>query len=318
MKAGSRALLAVSVGLLLAAGVAPSRAEEGGSAHYMPGGAASFIDALPGKPGPAVVSLFLAYDASASNGIPIGGLIAADIDATVYAENIAIIYQTDKHLLGGTYAGGLVLPLLDMKVKGSISTTLGSLQKTDNESGFGDMLFYPFMLGWTALGGDLKYDVRLGIYAPTGEYHAGKLANLGRNYWTFEPTATLSWLSSKIGTEASLFTAFDINTENTATDYESGTSWHVDGTLAQHLPLFGGFVGAGAQGFAYVQITGDSGAGAGLGGFKGHTVGIGPVLSYAYELGKTTLAGEFKWLPELDVDKRLEGDYFWLKLAAIW
>jgi hypothetical protein len=318
MKRSFLAAFAVSVGLFLAAGPAPSRAEEGGSAHYMPGGSASFIDALPGKPGPAVVSLFLAYDASTSLALPIAGLEAANIDATVYAENIAIIYQTDKHLLGGSYAGGLVLPLLDMKVKGSILTTNGALQKTDNETGFGDMLFYPFMLGWTALGGDLKYDVRLGIYAPTGEYHAGKLANLGRNYWTFEPTVTLSWLSSKIGTEASLFTAFDINTENTATDYESGTSWHVDATLAQHLPLFGGFIGAGAQGFSYLQITGDSGAGAVLGGFKGHTVGIGPVISYIYVHDKTTLAAEFKWLPELDVDKRLEGDYFWLKLAAAW
>jgi hypothetical protein len=35
-------------------------------------------------------------------------------------------------------------------------------------SGLGDITIYPFMLGWTN-GPDLKYDVRVGIYAPSGE-----------------------------------------------------------------------------------------------------------------------------------------------------
>jgi len=28
----------------------------------------------------------------------------------------------------------------------------------------------------------------LGVYAPTGEYETGRLANLGLNHWTFDPT----------------------------------------------------------------------------------------------------------------------------------
>jgi len=61
------------------------------------------------------------------------------------------------------------------------------------------------------------------------------------------------------------------------------------------------------------QVTGDSGTGANFGDFKGHTVGIGPVLSYILPLGKETFVTEFRWLPELDVKRRLEGNYFWLK-----
>ena len=34
--------------------------------------------------------------------------------------------------------------------------------------------------GWTGLGGDLKSDVRLGIYAPTGDYDKGELATWAR------------------------------------------------------------------------------------------------------------------------------------------
>jgi len=48
-----------------------------------------------------------------------------------------------------------------------------------------------FILGWTN-SVDMKYDVRLGIYAPTGEYEKGQLANAGRNYWTFEPACHLA------------------------------------------------------------------------------------------------------------------------------
>jgi hypothetical protein len=40
------------------------RAEEGGSGHYMPGMTASFIDALPGKPGLAAVNIFTFYKGS--------------------------------------------------------------------------------------------------------------------------------------------------------------------------------------------------------------------------------------------------------------
>ena len=46
-------------------------------------------------------------------------------------------------------------------------------------------------------------------------------------------------------------------------------------------------------------MTGDSGTGANFGAFKGHTVGIGPVVTYILPLGKQTFVTEFRWLPEL-------------------
>ena len=64
------------------------------------------------------------------------------------------------------------------------------------------------------------------------------------------------------------------------------------------------------------QIDGDSGSGARLGDFKGQTAGIGPVVTYILPYGKSTFVAELRWLPELDVKRRLEGDYIWLKLVA--
>jgi hypothetical protein len=313
----------------------PTHAEEGGSGHYAPGGAASFIDTLPGKPGLAIANYFSFYDGSvsASKRLPLGGFIVTGtggIDATAYADTIVALYQTPLKLLGGNYAAGIAIPYVWMKVKAKgevelrravgrhIITITRTGTVSDKASGIGDITLYPFMLGWTGLKGDLKYDVRLGIYTPTGDYDEDELANVGKNYWTFEPMVSLSYISSKIGLELSAFAGMDFNTKNQKTDYQTGTQFHFDLTAAEHLPLFGGIIGAGANFFYYQQISGDSGSGAILGDFKGRTVGIGPVLSYITKLWGKDLVAELKWLPEIKVKNRLEGDYIWFKLGMVF
>ena len=298
-------------------------AEEGGSGHYAPGGSASFVDALPGRPGLAIANYFNFYDgsASASRQLSVGGLLTAGLDATAYSDTVVALYQTSLKLLGGDYAVGVAIPYVWVRAKGEVQVTgpyggTASLTVRDSASGIGDILFYPFMLGWTGLNGDLKSDFRFGIYAPTGDYDEGELANVGKNYWTFEPTVSISYISSKIGLELTAFAGMDFNTENYETDYQSGTQFHLDFTVAEHLPFLGGIIGIGANGFYYQQVTGDSSPlDAILGDFKGRTVGIGPVLSYITKVWGKDLVAEVKWLPELDVKNRLDGDYIWFKLG---
>lgn len=293
------------------------QAEEGGSGHYAPGATADFIDTLPGKPGFVFADAFTYYHGDATPPIDFAGNVTLNAHATLYADSIFALYETPLTLLGGNYAVATVIPYVWLKVDGNVKVGPLNPKVSDSTDGLGDITLYPFMLGWTNAM-DMKYDVRLGVYAPTGEYEKGKLANAGRNYWTFEPAVSFSWLSTKIGTEFTVFSGFDFNTENQDTDYQSGTSWHLDGTVAQHLPLFGGFAGVGAEGFVYEQITGDSGSGATLGSFEGHTYGVGPVVSYAHKIGKVDFAGEVKWLQEVDVQKRLKGDYLWVKLGIVF
>jgi hypothetical protein len=302
------------------------RAEEGGAGHYMPGATASFIDVLPGREAFVYVNMSTYYDGSAggSRTLRFGGLLAANVEATVYANTSVLLYQTPWKILGGQYAAGLGIPYYDMEVEATVTLdpALGGgapSSRRDTASGIGDILLMPFMLGWKK--GDVSYGTSLGVYAPTGEYEQGELANLGKNYWTFEPGVNVSWLSSKIGTEVSAFAGYDISTKNEDSDYQSGDVFHFDTTVAQHLPLFGGFIGVGANAFYYEQVTGDSGDGAKLGDFEGKTMGVGPVLSYAAKVGKaktTDLVCEVKWLPETDVEKRLEGDIIWAKVALVF
>jgi len=317
-----RILVGVVIGSLLAPWM--SLAEEGAGGHYMPGATATFIDALPGKPAIVAADAYTYYHGTvgASRPLEFGGLLTLGAHATAHADTILGIYETPLQVLGGNYSAAILIPYVWMEVNAQVQRTgpLGGIQTfsaRDTANGIGDILLYPFMLGWTnAL--DIKYDVRLGVYAPTGPYDVGHLANTGRNYWTFEPGASVSWLSTKIGTEVTLFAGFDISTKNNATDYQSGEVFHLDATVAQHLPLLGGFAGIGANGFYYQQISGDSGSGATLGGFEGRTVGVGPAVSYAHKIGSLDLAAEVKWLPEINVEKRLKGDYIWVKVGLVF
>jgi len=294
-------------------------AEEGGGGHYAPGAAASFVDEMPGRPAWAVANYAMYYSGSASGREPIfaGGEVAYGLDSQAWVDSVLLLRETDIELLGGKYGFALAVPLVGVDVKGTLTGPLGNtFRRSDGAAGIGDITVYPFMVGWVK--GDVKGDVRLGVYVPTGAYDPKSLASVGKNFWTVEPMATVSWLSSKIGLEVTAFAGFDFNSWNNETDYRSGNVFHLDATVAQHLPVKDlGVIGFGATGFYYQQITGDSGPGAALlGEMKGRTVGIGPVVSYVGKVGTTEVVAEFKWLPELDTEHRLEGDYLWLKVGA--
>jgi hypothetical protein len=299
-----------------------AHAGQAGSGHYISGATASFIDALPDQPGLAILDIFVDYNGNfdASHGIPFGSSIALNVNANIQADSIVGFWTFSPEILGAHYAVGTTIPYVwaDVTAKGTIATPGGpvSARRSDYTTGLGDIEFWPFMLGWKQ--GDFKYDVRLAVYAPSGQYETGELANAGLGYWTFEPEVTFSWMSSKIGTEASLFTGFDFNTKNTDADYQSGDIFHIDGTVAQHLPLFGGFAGVGANAFYQKQFTADSGSGARLGSFEKMSEGIGPEASYAHNFGKKTLAIEGKWLPQTAVNNTMKGDFIWVKVAFIF
>jgi hypothetical protein len=309
--------------LTVAALAAPLCAEEGGSGHYTPGATASFVDALLDKPGWAYANQGLYYggDFSGKKGLPLGANLAGNVDATSYADINVLLYQSDLQLFGGYYAACAAIPFvrMDIDVSGALTGPRGrsvTRQTSDRAEGLGDIYLAPFMLGWKK--GDLKYDARLGFYAPTGEYDKNDLANVGKNYWTLEPAVSLSYLGSKNGIEVTTFAGVDFNSENQDTDYQTGEQVHLDMTVAQHLPLGKAIAGVGANGFYYQQVTGDSSDTSRLGDFKARTAGVGPVLSYATKVSGHDLVLEVKWLPELDVEHRLEGDYVWVKAAVIF
>ena len=290
-------------------------AAESGMGHYVPGALADFADMAPPS-GLALTSWYNYYHGSTSIQIPVGGLLTTNLSATSNAEMLGAIYTSPYGILDGKFAVGLIIPYVWLDVKGSVTGPSGrSVKRSDSADGIGDMILVPFWLNWNC--GDFKWAVLLDIYAPTGEYHTGQLANAGLNYWTFEPMVQFSYISKKIGLEISATAGFDFNTINNATDYQSGDVFHIDATLAEHLPFFGyGIIGIGANAFYWKQVNGDSGSGAELGPFETKMIGIGPVLSYiSPPIGGHTLVAEVKWLPQIETSNTLKGDYVWFKVG---
>jgi hypothetical protein len=299
------------------------RATQSGATHHISGSYVDFSGMPPTEPGFYLLNYFLDYDHGQFSGgkdLPFGGVFAAGVTVNSQAEVPMGIYAYPFSFQNITFSSGIAVPFVWMNVKASATYNRNGNQISagaeQSVSGLGDIQLMPIMAGWT--NGDFRVSGLFNIFAPTGDYTTGQLANQGLGYWTFEPMLACTWLSSKIGTEFSAFAGLDFNTENTDASYQSGDIFHLDATLAQHLPLFGGIVGAGASAFYLKQITDDSnksGSLINLGGFEAESYGVGPTISYVHPIGKSTLVADGSWLPQLHTENTLKGNLFWVKLT---
>jgi hypothetical protein len=311
-----KSLVAPLLCLVLASAV---HAEEGGSGHYLPGAMSSFVDGVPLEETFITRYNFVNWNASvdATREIPIANLITAGADITSYANGLTLLWRPPFGTINEcwSYAMSATIPCVDLDITADVLTNGIAANRSDSISGIGDIVLMPVMLNQN-FNPDFNINYRLGVYAPTGRYEVGRLANTGKNYWTLEPTVGFMYFGQKNGREASVFLGGDYNFENPDTNYQTGVQLHVDGTLAQHFPLWGGLAGVGVNGYWYEQVEGDSGSGATFGDFKGRTAGLGPVISYASKIGDIDVIGELKWLHEMETKLRPEGDFIWFKFVA--
>ncbi len=293
----------------------PLSAEEGGASRYVPGNMATLIDLPPTKAGWVFETMYLHYqgDASASGTFPNAGLVTAGLDATSDALIMGGLYTFETPVLESHFSMGAFLPYIWMDVDANVVAGGTTGIRSDSADGIGDITLLPAMMAWKF--DSWQYSAILSVYAPTGDYTAGDLANVGRNYWTFDPVLQVSYNNAKTGFNAAIFTGITLNTENNDTNYQSGSAFHIDASVQQLLPVGQGFMSVGFNAFYYNQFDGDSGSGANLGDFKGRDFGVGPALGYILPVGENTLVAEARWLPELDTRKRLSGDYIWVKLV---
>jgi len=110
---------------------------------------------------------------------------------------------------------------------------------------------------------------------PSGTYDSTRLANLSPGYTAIDSGFGYTYLNPQTGHELSAVAGFTYSGMNDALQYRNGIDFHFDWAMSQFVSKS---VHVGLAGYAYQQITGDSGAGARLGEFKGHSVGIGPQI----------------------------------------
>jgi hypothetical protein len=297
--------------LLIAAFPLVASAGEGGSSHVLPGSTATLIDLPPSTPGSFFKPMFLHYGGDASALTPTAAGLVADLDVSVDTLVLGGGHTFETTVLGAYYSVAAFLPYSWLDLSASIQRPGGPVKRSTTVSDFGDMTVVPIMLAWKT--GEWQIDTMLPVFAPTGSYEEGRIGNPSLNYWTFDPNIGAAYSGKESGFNALFRTGYAINTENNATNYESGSIWHFEASVEQLIPAGGGVFALGAEAFYFDQVSCDSGSGAVLGCFEGRTSGIGPVLGYIKPFGEQALVVELKWLAELDTKNRLEGDYTWLK-----
>jgi hypothetical protein len=105
---------------------------------------------------------------------------------------------------------------------------------------------------------------------------------------------------------------FTYNFENPDTDYKNGIDSHLDIGVSQFLSEK---LQLGAVGYAYYQLTGDSGSGAVLGSFKSRVAGLGPQLGYTFDVGRAPLYVNLRGYWEFAAKYRLEGFSLFVQAA---
>ena len=118
--------------------------------------------------------------------------------------------------------------------------------------GFANPLFQVADLSWT-LGNGFYINAGFGVFPPIGQYGFNAPINLGAPFWTFEPSAALTYFKDGWTISAQAF--FDINTVNPVNNYYSGTEIVVNATLTK---LLFDRVNFGPVAYWYKQVTGDA------------------------------------------------------------
>jgi hypothetical protein len=314
------ALLAVAAGSLVAIPVA--NAMDQAKNVYLLGSRASLLSgALPG-PGSYLQNDMYFYNGKAGGGIqlPLGGFLAADVEAKIVALELPTgLHVFETPVLGGSFALAGSLPMAYQEITAAGGLTLAdgtvvSASRTDKAFQIGDPYFQA-ILGWHS--GNLNWLVAGAVNVPIGEWERDQLVNLGFNRWAVDLTAAATWLDMVNLYQLSGAVGVTFNGENLTTDYQSGTELHLEASAAK---LFANGMSLGIAGYHYQQLTGDSNQTkvqeAVLGDFKGRTTGIGPLLGFTIPLSDRKLSANLRWFHEFDVENRLEGDAAFFTVAV--
>lgn len=286
---------ALALALAYAGTRTAAMATENGGGIY-PNGAESFLTAAVPPPGYYLIDYVNYYEAQRLLGAN-GKDLAPNFRVDALADAVRYVHWGKERFLGAQLGQQVVIPYVSLDV--SVAGAHG------HKSGFGDVTLDPLLLSYQ----NAKFHVVLTpeVNVPTGSYVKGDVANIGRNYFNFEPVLAFTYTGRK-NFELDTKLMYDMNGTNTATNYKSGNEFHADYAVGYNK----GGMFAGIAGYYYSQTSDDlqNGVKVGPDGFRGHVFSYGPDVHMS--LAKGFLA--FKWEHEVDAKYRPQGDKFWIKL----
>ncbi|MBR0796276.1 transporter [Bradyrhizobium jicamae] len=324
-----RALLCALVAGSTALAVSPARSDEAGISAWLPGTFGSMA-AVPTGPGWSAATVYYHTSVSASGNvaasreIEIGRFtptatasLSANLNATGDLFFFAPTYTFATPVLGGQAAVGFtgVMGRADSNLNGTLAATIPpfGLLRTDSISdsvtGVGDL--YPIAtLKWNQ--GVNNWMVYMSGDAPVGAYDHTRIINLGIGHGSIDGGGGYTYFNPQTGNEFSAVAGFTYNFKNTATDYQNGVDFHLDLATSKFVSkqVFVGLVG-----YAYEQLSGDSGSGAKLGPFKSRVEAIGPQIGYVFPIGTMQGVINAKGYWDIETENRAKGWNTWLTFA---
>ena len=259
-----------------------ANADMGGVGFWLPGGMGS-LAAVPTQPGWGITDVYLHLNASATGGTALqqNAAIVAGLHAQADAVAILPSYTFATPVLGGqlTLAVAGVPGRVGIGIDATLTGPGGnqiSGSALDSRATWADV-YYLGTLKWNQ--GVNNYMVYLLGNIPSGTYDSTRLANLSIGYVGVDSGFGYTYFDPKTGHEFSAVAGLTYSTPNTALQYQNGIDSHLDWAASQFLSKN---FQIGLAGYFYQQLTGDSGAGAKLGPFRGRSVGIGPQVGFLF------------------------------------
>jgi hypothetical protein len=306
-----------------------SHADESGVSYWLPGRMSS-LAAVPQTPGwsMAVVYYHTTVEASgaaaAAREIQIGRFPASvnvNLNVNLHAQADLVLlnptYTFGTPVLGGQLAIGVtgLFGRANTGIDGTLTAVLGPLVTTrmgsitDSLTSVGDL--YPqATLKWNA--GVHNFMTYVTGDIPVGAYDPNRLSNLGIGHGAIDGGVGYTYFNPATGHEFSGIGGLTYNFKNPATGVQSGVDFHFDWGASQFLSkqLFVGLVG-----YAYQQISDDTGGSPILGGFRSRVLAVGPQIGYIFPIGNMQGYLNLKGYGEFDAANRPSGWNTWLTFS---
>jgi hypothetical protein len=313
------ALASSAAATLVVCNADPAKAVEAGTSTYLLGSRDALAGIVP-PPGTYVTTQFIHLEGNVSFAA-FGGQPLVDIESSSNIFELIGTQVFESEVLGGRPAIAFTLPAVSGEVGFTATFPRFSAGFTDENTAFGDLSVTP-MLGWSE--GKSHWLVAATVFLPTGQYELGSVSaatgvqvlNFGRNRLAVDPVVGYSYIDLEKGREYSIAGGVTFSSRNDATDYQSAPEAHVEATVMQYLPSKFGF---GLTGYAYKQLGEDSGSGAdklrvtaGTDSLQAEVYSIAPLVSYATEVGDTTVSFKAKYVHEFGAKRMFENNSLWL------
>jgi hypothetical protein len=291
---------------LITVAVIPSFAcaDEGGVPFWMSGQYASMA-AVPMATGWSLVAMPYVYSGSAdkSKTFQHGQSINAGLSTKESLMLIQLGYVAEDKILGGQPYIGLGWGPGANTTTASVSVNNPNidLKRTNTMTGGTDI--YPLAsLTWNKGNNNFKTyvtgDIPVGAYSPTS------LSGIGIGHGAMDAGGGYTFLNNTTGLEFSAIAGATYNLENKQTNYKNGVDSHLDWSVSQFLSQNWQ---VGIAGYAYYQLTGDSGSGDKVGAFKSQIAAIGPQIGYVFNIGANQAYINLRTYKEFWAKNRVEG-----------